>query len=1351
MMSTKRVSYPAAIMLFVVVLVVVMSASLAHAVTNDVGIGGEIYSGTGTVSYTMSPLGEPIVHRNANYKEDGALPLTAAEEARVMIQDMETGDVVAYGALGTEFDAFGTVISGPANSWTAVVPAGGEYIAMFSARDHDLTSRVFDLTDDVYIQGSAITATLDAYLPALYMNLDTGVIDPVNEPIQPLGNLLVFAFEEKAVNGAPDGIESGLPGVLFELYDPLNPTVVYTGTSLANNADPIAIETRDGLVIPGSGAAGHYYFEGIPPGEYRLRATPGDIDAAGDPWNDGWYHTYTMEGGQEWEILIYPGDPGTEAGAFMAWFGFVKKLGQLPAPPPGETRSSISGTVEDADVAWEAPIPGEPPEAGAPLDPIYRNQGVSPHVIVPDAFLVLWEQIGDASRPIASVDADPVTGVFTITNVPAGTYNIFLSDKPLYWIFGEMEITVDGINDYVIPPFANEMPGMPLAIMPRFAARVNGFVVDESTGIGIGGATVNLRYQPGNAAYSVTTEPNGWYNFEWLPEIETMAMIDVEPPPGYRGKLVTDTYWPTSYVPPDPNCDPNQFDNCPIVPDPCNPATDPNCVIPGDPIDVERNGMNRWVQYYTAQYKSDLILEPIPTGVGHIQGIVYNDSLDLGTWVGDGLYDKVSEGVIEGVTIELRNGLGDVITTTSGTYDMATAVAQGYIPPGQSVPPDEWGGFFSGPMPGFYEFRDVAPGRYTLTIIPPFGFSTKNGFNTFPIEVGNGARVDFDIGLHTLVPQAGQLEGGIFDDQILDTRWYSAFSEEKALLVGYGVTVRDYLGYQLDLLVQPSGLCYAGTTPYDPNEPQVPYGAICDRPDLGYSVEIDRLVAPGLHLYWGNDPALPECTGPLGIPALTDPPCFNPNKFNLELPYTMNQGLAKYEADWSLGPALGAEGGGQNAVAMFVTDLDAVISDNGQKWLTTVTVTMEDEIGPLPGAEVFGSWSNGEAMSCQTNIDGQCSIASAEIDSGISEITFTVNNVVSAEGSPRQYGKDGFPNSDSDAQPEGPNNTTSDGTVITVVHAAGQQNNPTMHVSDLDGIVTTLMEAVPPKWNAEVTISVVDDNGAAVDGAVVYGTWDPGETTSCTTGDTSPGQCKVISDLIGNSITISFTVNNIQKAEPVITYDAISNTDPDGNGEDSDGTTITLSGTTDTNSQAQNVEGEAEFAFLGTNGVAINPGTQLPLGLTTVEIIDPVGGSCAEGGPVTVSRCFTISPANNTGRDATLRFFFNDANLNGLACADLRVWHYDGNGAWSLAGEGGGTPMCNPNGTSYVEVTGVTDFSDFALAAADNGPTAVSLMSTSASAADNAETALMVTLIVLALLTFGSVIHHGRKWSRSLM
>jgi uncharacterized repeat protein (TIGR01451 family) len=104
----------------------------------------------------------------------------------------------------------------------------------------------------------------------------------------------------------------------------------------------------------------------------------------------------------------------------------------------------------------------------------------------------------------------------------------------------------------------------------------------------------------------------------------------------------------------------------------------------------------------------------------------------------------------------------------------------------------------------------------------------------------------------------------------------------------------------------------------------------------------------------------------------------------------------------------------------------------------------------------------------------------------------------------------------------------------------------TMHVGDLDGVSVKQGR----RWNAFVSVLVVDHNGDPVEGATV-------KISSVYTGT---GLC----DTVANGVCLieafgvqrrfeTFTVVDV--THPTLDYDASSNTDPDG---DSDGTSITL-------------------------------------------------------------------------------------------------------------------------------------------------------------------------------------------------
>ena len=115
---------------------------------------------------------------------------------------------------------------------------------------------------------------------------------------------------------------------------------------------------------------------------------------------------------------------------------------------------------------------------------------------------------------------------------------------------------------------------------------------------------------------------------------------------------------------------------------------------------------------------------------------------------------------------------------------------------------------------------------------------------------------------------------------------------------------------------------------------------------------------------------------------------------------------------------------------------------------------------------------------------------------------------------------------------------------------SGGGTEGTVHIADLDA--TKIISK--SKWTATVTVKVVDDTGAAVSGAVVTGAWSGGYlgTGTCTTGST--GTCSMVTGSMKLTATsVTYTVNNVTASG--FTYDASSNTDPDG---DSNGTVIMI-------------------------------------------------------------------------------------------------------------------------------------------------------------------------------------------------
>jgi hypothetical protein len=161
---------------------------------------------------------------------------------------------------------------------------------------------------------------------------------------------------------------------------------------------------------------------------------------------------------------------------------------------------------------------------------------------------------------VATVLADPITGVYQFDNVPPGNYKIFTVDWPDDYIWEEAQVTVQPGVDVTNMDF----------YIPRFFARLNGHVVNDTTGMTMNNVKVNLRTKDGGVWKSQITAPgtsgvngeplrDGYFNFDELAEIEVTAYIDVDYhtlPNNLRGVIDTQTicYDDMATTPPTHRC-----------------------------------------------------------------------------------------------------------------------------------------------------------------------------------------------------------------------------------------------------------------------------------------------------------------------------------------------------------------------------------------------------------------------------------------------------------------------------------------------------------------------------------------------------------------------------------------------------------------------------------------------------------------------------------------------------------------------------------------------------------------------------------------------------------------------------
>jgi Flp pilus assembly pilin Flp len=103
----------------------------------------------------------------------------------------------------------------------------------------------------------------------------------------------------------------------------------------------------------------------------------------------------------------------------------------------------------------------------------------------------------------------------------------------------------------------------------------------------------------------------------------------------------------------------------------------------------------------------------------------------------------------------------------------------------------------------------------------------------------------------------------------------------------------------------------------------------------------------------------------------------------------------------------------------------------------------------------------------------------------------------------------------------------------------GTDGGPAPEEVFFDGFSGASSHGNPAKWTAVITVTVVDSNGDAVDGARVIGTWTYGTTTQTVTCNqtSNKGECKFqVSELPPSTDSVTFTLNEISGGVPEVVY-----------------------------------------------------------------------------------------------------------------------------------------------------------------------------------------------------------------------
>ncbi|HBA85935.1 MAG TPA: hypothetical protein DCZ95_17770 [Verrucomicrobia bacterium] len=276
---------------------------------------------------------------------------------------------------------------------------------------------------------------------------------------------------------------------------------------------------------------GEAVIKNLPPGKYGTIAIPPDVDDNGVPVK--WVQTTTIEGTPTIDAWVAADEPAYFVEGFGTGFkhvaqGFVKLSPITPSVIHGSTIDALPWTA-----AW--PTGGTATVRGRlrynHFSKPPNNQGFFPGGIVPEGWIGLNDPTAIPEVTPGGLFAMPCddNGVFVITNLPAGQYQLVSWDKPLDNLFGVHAVNPANQATFAVTNGANIDLGDLLIF--RWFASLEGHVfydMDEDgfqdpIEPGIPLQAVNLRFRNGVMYQATVTDLEGQYQlsevfpfFKWL-------------------------------------------------------------------------------------------------------------------------------------------------------------------------------------------------------------------------------------------------------------------------------------------------------------------------------------------------------------------------------------------------------------------------------------------------------------------------------------------------------------------------------------------------------------------------------------------------------------------------------------------------------------------------------------------------------------------------------------------------------------------------------------------------------------------------------------------------------------------